>query len=54
LEKEILFSLMAEKGHSKRYMISQKWFRKWEGVMDSHNPIVESNIKNLSLNFMNE
>lgn len=54
MEKEIVMQLMGEKGATKRYMLSQKWLQKWDGIMDGQHNIVESNIKNLAMSLMNE
>jgi hypothetical protein len=35
-------------------MLSQKWLQKWDKIMDGSQNIVESNIKNLSMNLMND
>jgi len=48
VEKEAIYDMMNEKGNSKRYLISQKWLLKWDQTMNSPNPLVESNIKNLA------
>jgi len=53
MEREIVMQLMSDDLNkkerlSRRYIISQKWFEKWDTIMNGENNIVESNIKNLS------